>query len=91
MATKSLNALWGGQAVEEIILFLGISKQDDSWRWMNTNAWNRKSIHIVEFTGEKTECENVWAFKWVALEPLWLKISCSNICINIMRWKTGKE
>lgn len=60
MTTESLNALYIGHTMEEIILFLGESKQNISWRRMNTY---RKSIHVVEFIGEKAVCESTWVFK----------------------------
>ena len=40
---------------------------------MNTDTLNRKSIHVVEFIGEKAVCESIWVFKWVILDSLWLK------------------
>lgn len=56
--------------MEEIILFLGESKQNSSWRWMNTY---RKITHVVEIIGEKAVCESTWIFKSVILDSLWLK------------------
>lgn len=37
---------------------------------MNTNTSNRKSNHVVEFTGKKAECESFGVFKCVALDSL---------------------
>ena len=40
---------------------------------IHPDTLNMKSIHVVEFIGEKAVCESTWVFKWVILDSLWLK------------------
>lgn len=75
--------------MEEIILFLGESKLNSSWRWMNTDTLNRKIIHVVEFIGEKVVCESTWVFKSDTRFSL-IKKNTVEIWIQIW-WDESKE
>lgn len=61
-------------------------------RWIQIHQIGKASL-VVEFIGEKAECERVWIFIWVAVDTFWLKIygRNANINKNMMKWKAEKE